>query len=248
MISDLINALNPNPDTLLRAISSHITDDMLEEIARADYGLDPEKHLAALLLVRDENRFVEPMHMYPCEVLELVRSSGSENREDGDWIRAFASAALLRARLPPWNYGADAAYPSYNLIQLIKGLRGLHGDLTVEASQFVAWLFAHSDLEGEDEEVLYYGVGLLWFALHLNEPPPDELLIELCEWIVLREAALAEALPGGFDRWLLGIRADYPSPSPWEHFGPVLFGLDLSSHSVQLQDWVRLIGSQLAEG
>lgn len=256
MIEALLNALNPDRDTLLHAISSHITDDMLEEIARADYGHDTAKYFAALLLVRDEKRFIEPMHMYPCEVLELIRNSQPEDPDwkpgsvgvRGHWIRAFASAAILRAQQPPWSYTADSADPSFSLIQLMESLRFLPVDFAVESLQFVSWLLAHSDLGGSDDQVLYYGVGLLWFALHLSEPPPDEDLIELCEWLVLREAQLAEAFPGGFDRWLLGIQAAYPPPSPWERFGSVLAKLDLSHHSTQLQDWVRLIGSQLADG
>jgi hypothetical protein len=256
MTADLIDALNPGADALLRAISAHITDDMLDEIARADYGEEVESHLAALLPIRDEARFIVPMQWCPGEVLELIRYSQPETPDwkpgspkiRGHWMRAFASAALLRAQFPPWNYGADAARPSVSLIQLTYSLRALPVNFNVEAAQFVAYLMQQSDLEGNDEEVLYYAIALLWFALHLGKPPRDELLVELCEWLVLREAQLAEALPGGFDRWLLGIQAAYPPPSPWERFGPILAELDLTRHSTQLQDWVRLIGHQLAEG
>ncbi|HVT99087.1 MAG TPA: hypothetical protein VHE33_16400 [Acidobacteriaceae bacterium] len=256
MFSALINGLNPNPDALLRAISAHISDDMLEEIARADYDEEVEGHFAALLPIRNEARFIVPMQWCPGEVLELIRYS-QPDRPDwkpgspkirGHWMRAFASAALLRAQFPPWNYRGDAAEPSLTLIQLIHSLRALPVDFNIEASRFVAYLMQQSNLEGDDEEVLYYAISLIWFALHLDEPPTDESLIELCEWLVLREAQLAESLPGGFDRWLLGIRGAYPPPSPWERFGPILAELDITAHSIQLQDWVRPIGSQLDEG
>ncbi|HKO20872.1 MAG TPA: hypothetical protein VJU82_18510, partial [Acidobacteriaceae bacterium] len=142
----------------------------------------------------------------------------------------------------------DGADPSYDLIQLTLSLRALPLDVTREAAQFLSWVLLQSDLKGNDDQVLYYAIGLLWFSLHLPDPPGDADLIELCEWIVLREAELAAALPGGFDWWLLGIRAAYPPPSPWEQLGVGLYRLDLSTHSPQLQDWVHLIGSQLAGG
>jgi hypothetical protein len=48
---------------------------MLEEISRADYGMDAQAHLAALLPIRDEVRVSAPMPWEPREVLELVRWS-----------------------------------------------------------------------------------------------------------------------------------------------------------------------------
>jgi hypothetical protein len=251
MLEILLNQLNPDCDALLRAISRHITDDMLQEMARADYGSEAERHFAALLLLRDENRFIEPLYMVPCEVLELTRNSlridqpkpgGSGLR--GPWMRAFACAALLRAIGPPWNY-INAAGPSFDLIQLIDSVRGLPVNFNGEAAQFVAWLMSNSNLSGNDEQIIYYGIALLWFSLQLTSPPPDELLIELAEWIVLRETQLAEALPGGFDWWLLGISGAYPPPSPWQAFGQTLCELNLEGHQRPLQEWVRLIGSQL---
>jgi len=68
MLRDFLGSLEPDQDSLLSAISRHITDEMLAEIAKADYGQDKEKHLAALRLLRDEGKFVPPMHWYPCEV------------------------------------------------------------------------------------------------------------------------------------------------------------------------------------
>ncbi len=255
MIQAFLTSLEPDSDQLLAEISKHITDDMLGDIASEDYGRDYEQHLVALVRLRDTGMFVEPMYWYPCEVLELVRNysvAGSQpNRGDEDsirdsWLTACASASLLRALGAPWHYQGDAAHPSFNLIQLIHSLRGLPVDLTSPAIRMVASLMLDSDLEGSDEQVIYYGVGLLWLTLHSTPPPPDRDLIDLCEWIVRREAELAKQLPGGFDRWLLGICANYPPPSPWETLGPELLSLDLGSHQRQLQEWVKLIGSELA--
>jgi hypothetical protein len=102
-----------------------------------------------------------------------------------------------------------------------------------------------SDLEGGDEQVVYYGVGLLWFAMHLIPTTPDSELVGLSEWIVRRESELAKQHSGGFDRWLLGILAANPPPSPWESLGLELCNLDLRGHQRQLQEWAKLIGSEL---
>ena len=48
MISELLNQFEPEPDGLLRAISSHIDDEMLKRSASADYGDRQDEHLAAL--------------------------------------------------------------------------------------------------------------------------------------------------------------------------------------------------------
>jgi hypothetical protein len=254
MIQTFLDSLEPDGEQLLCEISKHITDDMLEEIALADYGEGQEQHLTALRNLRGTGKFVEPMYWYPCEVLELIRNSEPMDASwkpgsfgiRGHWMRAFASAALLRALGPPWEYNADPARPSFTLIQLIYSLRPLPVDLTSAAVRMLAWLMLHSDLEGFDEQVIYYGVGLLWLAMHRNPQPPDRDLVDLSEWIVRRESELAKQLPGGFDRWLLGICGNNPPPSPWETLGLELRSLDLGSHQEQLQEWVKLIGCELA--
>lgn len=253
-MQELLRLLHPDFDALLREISAHISDNLLEEIALADYGEDMGEHMEGLRTIRDESKFVEPVGWCPCEVLELIRNSRPEDPawkpgspgERGHWMRAFACAALLRARLPPWNYSGDAAFPSKTLIQLIGSLRLLPVRFDREAASFLAWTLENPDLAGDHEQPLYCALGLLWFSLHLTNPPPDDLLVELIEWIVLRETQFAEALPGGFDWWLLGIHGAHPPPSPWSTLGSALVELDLRGHSVALQDWVRLIGAQLA--
>jgi hypothetical protein len=255
MLEAFLNSLEPDPAALLSAISKHITDDMLAEIAEADYGRDPERQVEALRQIRDHGTFVEPMCWYPCEVLELIRNSQPEDPGwkpgatgvRGHWMRAFACAALFHALDEPWRYKGDAAKPGYTLIQLIASFDTLGVDFTRETVRLVAWLMLDSGLEGQDEQVVYFGVGMLWLLLHLSNPPSDTSLIHLAEWIVRREEELAMTLRGSFDRWLLGVGGSSPPPSPWESLGDRLCTLDLSGHRLQLQEWVQLIGSNLAE-
>lgn len=253
MIQAILESVQPDLDLLLGEISRHITDDMLAEIASADYGLDQELHFAKLRHLRNTGAFIEPMHFYPCEVLELVRHSRLSylaKRKGAvdlghNWILSFASAALIRAREEPWKYSGDSAFPSFNLICLIGGIDGLDIDLIPMALSLISWIMLHSDLDGEDEQTIYCGVGFLWLSLHLKILPPDESLIEIAEWIVRREAEIHQSRSWAFDRWLLGIGHD-PPPSPWELLGARMCELNLSNHQKELQNWVQLIGKELA--
>ncbi|MFC5862807.1 hypothetical protein ACFPT7_10935 [Acidicapsa dinghuensis] len=250
MLRDFLESLRPDKDLLLSEISKHISDDMLAKIALADYGQDQEQHFAALRLLRDKHIFAEPMHWYPCEVLELVRYSEPDGspepeREKEHWIRAFSSAALLRAMQSPWNYSADGASPSLSLIQLIGSLEALPINFSGSAVRFLAWMMLHPNLEQGDEQPIYYGIALLWLALRIPDLPFDQDLLELAEWVVRREAEIREGCPWAFDRWLLGIAHD-PPPSKWEPLGTRLANLDLSGRSRELRNWIKLIGLELA--
>ena len=254
MIQAFLASLQPDGEQLLADISRHVSDDMLAEIALADYEKDQEEHFAQLRRLRDRGALAEPMNWHPGEVLVLIRNSEPEDPSwkpgaigvRGHWMRAFACAALLRAREEPWNYRGDPAFSSFTLIQLIDSICVLPDDFTPQAVRALASIMLHPDLEEDDnEQVVYCGVGLLWLALHLKTRPSDKYLIELAEWIVRREGEIHKTRTWAFDRWLLGIGQD-PPPSPWESLGKRLRELDLRSHSNQLQEWVRLIGKELA--
>ena len=250
MLREFLSLLEPDQDSLLLELSRHITDEMLAQIALADYGRDQELHLLPLQLLRDQHIFIAPMYWYPCEVLELVRNSEPDGSLECDrirnhWIRAFSSAALLRAKYEPWNYTADSARPSFTLIQLLDSLGALPIDFIPEAVRFLAWMMLHSDLYGADEQPIYYGVALLWLTLQSNLHISDENLISLAKWIVRREDEKHKSCGWAFDRWLLGIAHD-PPPSPWERLGEKMAALDLNGRVDELKDWVKLIGNELA--
>jgi hypothetical protein len=256
VLLEILNSFDPEPDGLLREVSRHITDEMLFEIASADYRQDVEKHFIALRQVRDTGTFPEKMYWFPGEVLELMRWSQPDNPEWqpgrtgelGHWMRAFCCVALLRATREPWNHG-DSLSADDSLIHLIFSLRALHTDLTQEAVRFMAWLLRESDPEGQkyqDEQVCFYGIGLLWFALHRPPPPPNRDLLYIAQWIVRREEEIRKRWPRRDERWLLGLSAGNAPPSPWERLGIDLCHLDLSGLSEQLKEWVQLIGSNLA--
>lgn len=254
---EMLQAFDPEPEGLLRAISKHVTDEMLVGIAGADYGNRWEEHLAALQPIRDANVWPEPSEMLwvPMEVIELTRWSEPENPDNklgfgykgqfGHWMRAFCCAALLRATREPHNYG-DSLSTDQSLIHLILSLQSLSVDLNREAVRFMAWLLQNSNPEGTDEQVCFYGIGLLWFALRSTKSSSDRSLVFLAQWIVQKEEELRRISWRASDRWLLGIGQGNPPPSDWELLGAELCQMDLTQHQLQLRDWVELIGTKLA--
>lgn len=259
MITELLNWFEPDGDVLLRAISAHVTDEMLECISMADYGCDSEAHLAALRDLRATGLLPEKPGWVPMEVLELIRWSEPEDPnwkpgrtgESGHWIRAFSCAAILRAEHEPWNYTYNDGCTDSTTIQLVLSLEVLPVDLTREAARNFAWLLLRADPEGKekwkDESARQYGVALLWFALQLNPAVPDADLISFAEWLVRRadEANWDPRLKEfpGLKAMVIGCQ----KRSGWEVFGVKLSELDLSGRSVELQTWVRLISEQLVE-
>jgi hypothetical protein len=156
MIAELLNKFEPDGDVLLRAISAHVTDEMLECISMADYGCDGDAHLAALRQLRDTITLSENPGWVPMEVLELIRWSEPENPEwkpgrtgeFGHWMRAFSCAAILRAEHEPWNYHYNDGSTCSTTIQLVLSLDALPVELKDEAARNFAWLILKSDPEG----------------------------------------------------------------------------------------------------
>jgi hypothetical protein len=268
MIVDLLNLFEPEPDGLLRQISEHIGDDVLEWISTADYGSEADGHLAALRQVRDTGTFPKPMHWFPAEVMELIRWSEPEDPnwkpgrtgEFGHWMRAFSCAALLRATREPWNYG-DGIGTDSTLIQLILSLGELPVDFTKQAAKFLAWLLLHSDPDGADEQVCSYGLGLFWCALRHPDRFADQNLIPLAQWVfrradeiyespasALRRAdASSEGRSPGRGDGLRQMVISCQKQSSWEVLALKFFDLDLSNRSSDLQAYARTLGEGLLE-
>jgi hypothetical protein len=253
MIAELLSQFEPESEGLLREISAHTSDRMLQTIAEADYGQDIDKHLAALLQVRDAGVFPKDMHWFPGEVLELFRHSepGRGDLEKGEddefvyWARAFCCAALLRATHDPWNYG-DGIDTEKTTIQLIHSLRALPADMTPQAVRFFAWLLLHSNPEGRDAQVCAYGLALLWFSLQLTPLIADKTLTLLTKWIIRRAKQLYANLIFESDSLPLRMGLGNPPPSRWDSLGAAFFDLDLCARAPELKELIQQIGLELA--
>lgn len=266
MIVDLLSHFEPEPEGLLRQISDHVDDRILECISKADYGEDAEEHMVALRQVRDTGTFPKPMHWCPAEVMELIRWSEPEDPdwkpgqtgELGHWMRAFSCAALLRATREPWNYG-DGIGTDSTLIHLILSLCALPVDFTLQAAKFLAWLLLHSDPDGADGQVCAYGLGLFWCALKHPVRFADHDLISLAEWVFRRadeiyespasalrgEDATSEGRSAGRGDGLRQMVMSCQNQSSWEVLALKFLDLDLSCRSSDLRMCAETIGERL---
>jgi hypothetical protein len=253
MIIDLLDRFEPDSEGLLREISKHIDDEMLEWISTADYGCRADEHIVALRQVRDAGTFPQEMHWCPMEVLELIRWSEPEDPEwksgrtgeFGHWMRVFSCAAILRAEHEPYNYSYNDGSTDSTVIQMIMSLRALPVDFTSQAVKHLAWLLLHSDPEGRNDQVRVYGVGLLWFALQIVPTVPDETLISLARWVVRRADELDWKPTAGGWSGLREMVLNCQKKSAWELLGCEFCNLDLKPRSSDLQVWVEVIGEQL---
>jgi hypothetical protein len=255
-IAELLNRFEPDPDVLLRAVSAHVSDEMLEWIATADYGDRADEHLVALRQVRDSGTFPERMYWCPMEVLELIRWSEPEDPEwkpgrtgeFGHWMRAFSCAAILRAEHEPYNYKYNDGCVDSTVVQLIQSLRALPVEFASTAASSLAWSLLHADPDGENEQIIPYGVGLLWFALQLRSKADDSDLAWFAQWVIRRADAVNSRRPPGIGSGLRDMVTRCQKQSAWERFGLDLSLLELKDRSSELRVWVNLIGEQLLEG
>lgn len=266
MQHEALTTFDPQPEALLREISAHIDDEMLAEIAAADYGMDRDAHLAALRRIRDDGAIAAPMPWEPKEVLELIRWSQPDDPawqpsgrgERGHWMRAFACAALLRAAGEPVNYDYMFGH-NQTLIQLIWSLDVVNAGLERDAARFLIWLIGRvaaerappGDADWSDEDTAFYGLGLVWFGLRSTPAMPDAAIVALCEWICECERRHNErhnvdyGLPPG--RWLLSTTSYDLCHAHWKRLGRAILALDLADRSPVARDWIELMGNLLAE-
>jgi hypothetical protein len=252
MMTDILISFSPNADNLLRGVARQVNDSMLAEIAAADYGSSFHENLVHLRRLRDQASFATPMRWNPREVLELIRWSQPDDPnwkpgspgERGHWMRAFACSALLRAAGVQENVDLREGW-NQTLIQLIDSLRAIAPELYQPAAAFLAWLIPRSKDDKNTEELGFFFVGLLWFALHLQAT--DEVVVALSELADVEAKRQNERkLWRESSRWLLGTTLFDLRHTSWERLGHSLAEMDMHGRSPTACEWVRLIGRELA--
>ena len=141
---ELHAAFPPSNHQLLDVARAYVDDDMLEEIARADYGCDAELHLAALRPIRDSGIMPASLGWQPREVLQLIRWSNPEDPNHkpgstgrrGHQMRAFACAVLLRAA---GESGEDDGSMEATLAQCLSSAKALGDEMNNAAAAFLTW-------------------------------------------------------------------------------------------------------------
>lgn len=220
-LSDLISASGMQGDrAFLDGICSHVTDDMLGEIALADYGMDFDAHLKALKKLRARELSKTRMAWEPKEVLELFRWSewgddrtGQASRSEVDFhlMRAFCCGLILEAYATPANH-EDFSGINQTIIQLLDSTSVIGPVHAAGLSDFLCWLIPQ--VPSFEEERAFYGLALVWALLRAGEiaEPQARFIISVIDACEAEFRLLLKVWPESFgkphDRWLLG----------WTHF------------------------------
>lgn len=256
MFEPWLQSFDPDPDELLDRLLPLIDDEMLLEIARADYGQDVEGHLAPLKEFRDD-RVLPLLDWQPAEVLELIRWS---QPDDPDWkpggqgryghfLRAFACSMLLRSYDRDLN---EDRWHSFNetAIQLADSLRALGGDLLPSGVKFFAWCVGRLGPLHEDKfERPFLSLALLTLALQVP-PISGEAIVRLCQSIDAEVQSLLPELQWHATRkmdWLLSMNHHNGKNSRWIEVGRELYQWAEAQPASDKATWVALIGRSLAE-
>jgi len=190
----LIEAFPPSNQRLIDLTRREIDDDMLAEIAQADYGCDAEKHFEVLRMIR-ETGVVPALGWHGGEVLGLIRWSNPENPNHkpgatgirGHRMRAFACAVLLRSAMDSGSDGSDEA----TLAQCLGSTRLLGRDFDEAAARFLTWMLLQRGdwsalpLEPPHEDQFLFVLGLLVVACRLPvERVSDSILADAAELVI----------------------------------------------------------------
>jgi hypothetical protein len=167
--SRLAEAFPPSATALLDFTRRLIDDELLREIAVADYGCDAAEHFARLLPIRDHGDVANLGSWTPHEVLQLMTYSQPEDPTwkpgltglDGHRIRAFCCAALLRAEFleEETNSSMDVC-----LAQVIKSCQALGEDAQLAAACFLTWATPRIALWNR----WFFGAGLLILTCQIS--------------------------------------------------------------------------------
>ncbi len=218
---DMLSPFGPDPDRMLDSIRRLVDDSMLEEIAQLDCGdHNAGPQLAALTALRNSGRPPAPMGWEPMEALELARWATPETESAGSTaelerehrMRAFATAALLRAAAEPANQDGRFVSSNDTLAALLSSARSLGDESAADVASFVAWQVSRL---GADQERPFFAYALLVLAvLGSTWTITDPWLSQLCTWVVDEEDAerkfqMETTLPSfqskGPGEWLLSL-------------------------------------------
>ena len=165
----LTDAFPPESEGLLVACAAMMTDDLLAEISRADYGMDETTHFEDLRVIREYG--VRPGRMAggTQEVLELTRWSQPDeptpqhrfSAMQGHIMRAFSCAALLRAGGDPANHDYLCG-ENQSLVTLIDSATTIASGLPEAAARFLTWRIPRLV---NDEERPLFAFGLVALAI-----------------------------------------------------------------------------------
>ncbi|NTF17324.1 hypothetical protein G6L37_02610 [Agrobacterium rubi] len=233
---------------LMEALTKRLSDDDVETIARADYGIDAERHAAAITAIRRTVEIPSPLDWVPREVLNLTRWSdpqGSQDTVSGHIRRAFASMVILYAdSVDGLGWGGS----NTDMAVLTDSVHALGGDLVEAGADFASWLIAR---ETDRDELPF--LGLAFFSLALPSPGRwnDTILMEVAEWVMRMDDETAASTKADHSTvsnrpWLLGGPASGILDRTWSRIGGNLESLSRKAHrKSQVTEVASLFGAVL---
>ena len=236
----LLRAFPPCDHLLLDVARKEIDDGMLREIAQADYGMDADKHLAALQQIRLRGDVSDVGTWHPGEVLELIRWSnpddpkhkpGSTGRR-GHQMRAFACAALLTAE------NDSSTSSDSSLAQCLVSARVLGEEMSVAAACYLT-----SRTPFVDDDRFLFALGLLIVATRLRAgrlTEPD--LRDAATWFYQEEQAECSGQFGGILPAPFSMQSGY-----WKPLATELIEEAKTIEAPDVRNDLELIGTSLME-
>ncbi|MBX9652689.1 hypothetical protein K2Y11_03630 [bacterium] len=201
--SELYSAFPPDANALVDFTRRFVDDQMLKEIANADYGYRVDDYFKALKEIRDSGVMPGSFECWPKEVLELTRWKEPDELEEyeetirpkplkhrnakvripisprmrGHRIRLFACAILL------W-FAEDDSTVESTLAQALESAKYLGA----EANSAFARSLAAAEEKYYSSERWFRVLTLLVLTLRLRVIADERLLREMTEWVLEDES------------------------------------------------------------
>ncbi|MDB5338168.1 MAG: hypothetical protein JWN70_3787 [Planctomycetaceae bacterium] len=199
--AELIAAFPPSDKLLFDLARRDIDDEMLMDIARADYGAFADEMFAELRLIRDTGAIPAPMSGQLAEVLCLTRWCDPDRPQRppfaagptgvrGHQTRLFACATLLRALEVPENQYLDSC-PNSTIAKCLASARRLGDEINIAVARLLTWKASH--LSGGIAPVLL-ALGILTAVTRLNSGQLADLLLrKATDWVIEQDALWPKA-------------------------------------------------------
>jgi hypothetical protein len=181
MPKSLIEAFPPNAFALFMLIRPEVDDEMLKEIAAADYGNGLEENLVIMRRMLDKYELVTPLEWNPHEVLALCRWDETGPNADRRNViqRAFCCVCLLFDSANSNSY--DDFGSSDSLVRLLENILALGGEYPEAFARFIIWRLPHIDPDYARDRP-FFAVALFIIAV-LSRKIPEGDIPKLIDWL-----------------------------------------------------------------
>lgn len=239
---------SPSPDQareLLASLAAKLDRADIEAIAKADYGHEWERHASEVVKIVKSGDAQPHLPWHPGEVFQLTRWSDEDqatspvDHERVHRQRAFSCAALLVSTL-----GSSEAGLGFKgtIIQLIGSLAALGRPMDRQAFDLFVGL-AHSCVKDDPEELIFVGLGALYFALAIPKFG-DAKLEALLAWLFALEQEITDEYKdyGQWARvgWMAAVGGGRTGDK-WEDFVRLLKDRLTKRHTAAVREGVELV-------